>query len=246
MTVRLLVANGCSYTRGAELADPSREAWPAVLAARLGVPVVNLACDGGSNRRIVRSTVEHLRRVCAQHAVAPAETLVLCMWTGLARGECHRRGRDRGNRPDLPHEEHWHRLGRWRVDEGDQASEAYFRSLWDEEGATVDTLTDWLLLDAYLRAHGAVARYAFAWNVLPARPSRQARGLYAEIDAGTVYGGAVSSAGVSFYDLVAGRFETGALYHPLAPAHAYLAGEFDRWLRGQGIAVAERHHAQVT
>jgi Family of unknown function (DUF6071) len=245
MAVRLLVTNGCSYTRGAELADPARQAWPAVLAGRLGVPLVNLACDGGSNRRIVRTTVANLHRVCAEHGVGAADALVVCMWTGLARGEHHHRGRDRGNRPDLPDEEHWHRLGRWRIDEGDAASEAYFRYLWDSDGATVDMMTDWLLVDAYARSLGAQARYAFAWNVLPAKPSAAVRRLAAGIDPACVYGGKVASAGLSFYDSVAGRFATGSLYHPLAPAHAYFAGELDRWLRGQGFVFDGEAHAGI-
>jgi hypothetical protein len=232
MAIKILVANGCSYTRGAELADPSHEAWPAVLAGRLGVPVVNLASDGGSNRRIVRTTVENLARVCAEHGVTPADSLVVCMWTGLARAEHRRPGRpDQGNRPDLPYETDWHRLGRWRVAERHRASAAYFRHLWDEGGAAVDVLLDWLLLDAHLRSAGATARYCFAWDVLPGRLPAEAAGLLARLDPTTVHGGAVDSGRASFYGSVAGTHPTGTLYHPLAAAHTAYAEELSAWLR---------------
>lgn len=56
--IRLLVANGCSCTRGEELSDPLTQAWPVVLAGLLGVNYVNLGRDGSFNRRIVRSTVD--------------------------------------------------------------------------------------------------------------------------------------------------------------------------------------------
>jgi len=239
--IRLLIANGCSYTRGAELDRPEREAWPALLAARLGVPVVNLASDGGSNRRIVRTTLVNLERLCREHGVSVAETLTVCMWTGLARGEYHaRRRRDRGNRPDLPYETNWHRLGRWRIAEDHKPSAAYFGHLWNEEGAVVDLLVDWLLLDSHLRSLGGISRYCFAWDVLPARLPLQARPLIDRLDATAVYGGSIVSARSSFYDTVAGTFATGSLYHPLVAGHDHFAARLEGWLCGQGLVAAGR------
>jgi hypothetical protein len=231
--IKLIVANGCSYTRGAELDDPAAEAWPAVLGARLRLPVVNLASDGGSNRRIVRSTVEQLDRLRAEHGVEFSEMLVVLMWTGMARNEYHDATRaDRGNRPELAGETDWHRLGRWRIDEGDPAAEAYFRLLWDEDGAVSSFLVDWIGIDAFLRGHGARVGYVYAWDVLPKRPSRQAKDLGRLLDGARVYGGAVLASRNSFYEAVHRRFETGRLYHPLARAHAHFAGELADWLRG--------------
>jgi hypothetical protein len=85
--IRLLVANGCSQTRGAELAQPGRDAWPAVVAGMLGVPHVNMARDGASNRRIVRTTVVRLPTICQEAGVQPDETLVLIAWTHTVRHE---------------------------------------------------------------------------------------------------------------------------------------------------------------
>lgn len=235
--IKLLVANGCSYTRGAELQDPASTAWPARLAKRLGVQVANLASDGGSNRRAVRTTVGNLDRVCRDFDVPVPETLVLCMWTGTARGECHLgRRRDRGKRPDLPYETNWHRLGRWRMREGDRASEAYFRHLWTEQGATIDLLTDWILLDSFLRHRGAVGRYAYAWDILPSKIPDEAATLFDQLDRATVYDNSFQSNETSFYESIRGNFETGEIYHPLEAAHAYFAERLETWLRSQDLA----------
>lgn len=229
--IKLLIANGCSYTRGAELDDPAMEAWPRVLGARLSAAVVNMASDGGSNRRIVRTTLGNVERLLAERSIRPEECLFIGMWTGLTRGECHRRHRhDRGNRPKLPYETNWHRLGRWRIDEGDAASEAYFGHLWDEAGAATNTFTDWLLLDAYLLRLGVHARYCYAWDMLPAKLPEEARALALRVDTDRVFGGCADRSTVSFHTLISGRYPTGKLFHPLREAHAAFAEDLFAWL----------------
>jgi hypothetical protein len=54
------VTNGCSFTFGDELDDPKTQAWPALLAKRLGLPIVNLALPGSGNDCILRRTTEYL------------------------------------------------------------------------------------------------------------------------------------------------------------------------------------------
>jgi hypothetical protein len=54
-----LVVNGCSFTYCDGLEDPSTQGWPALLANKLGVPVVNLAWGGSGNDRIYRKTVDY-------------------------------------------------------------------------------------------------------------------------------------------------------------------------------------------
>lgn len=54
-----LVTNGCSFTYGQGLRNPPEDAWPALLAKKLGVPVVNLADPGSSNDGIVRRTYNY-------------------------------------------------------------------------------------------------------------------------------------------------------------------------------------------
>jgi hypothetical protein len=227
----LLITNGCSYTRGAELADPKRESWPARLAERLDAQVVNIASDGGSNRRIVRTTVSNVDAICRRRGVSPGSALVMCMWTGLARNEHHRKvRRDNGNRPDLPHETHWHRLGRWRIDEGDEASENYFRWVWSEHGAAVDLAVDWAVMNDSLTSRGFTVRYTYAWDILPSKIPAEAAGLLSTIAPTTTYGGVPPAPGSSFYELVKDRYAVGRLRHPLRDAHSFYADLLFAWL----------------
>jgi hypothetical protein len=55
-----LVVNGDSFTYGDGLEQPSVQAWPILLANRLGVPVANIALGGTSNDRIYRKTVDYI------------------------------------------------------------------------------------------------------------------------------------------------------------------------------------------
>lgn len=59
ITISHLVVNGCSFVYGDGLDSPNTQAWPKLLADKLGVPVVNLALGATSNDRIYRKTVEY-------------------------------------------------------------------------------------------------------------------------------------------------------------------------------------------
>ncbi|SDE01974.1 hypothetical protein SAMN05216174_1327 [Actinokineospora iranica] len=212
-----------------------------MLASRLGIPVANLASDGGSNRRIVRTTVGNLDRVCREFGVPVEETLVLCMWTCVFRNEYHlRRPRDRTGRTDLPYETDWKRLGPWNFEEDDNASNAHFRSMLSEKGGTINLLTDWVLLDSYLRLRGAVPRYTFAWNVLPSKMPAEAVDLFRQLDRTSVYGNKFESNGNSINQLTWKKFEFGPGKHPLEAGHAYFAALLEAWLRDQGLKFPER------
>ena len=54
-----LVVNGCSFTFCQGLQKPHIQGWPALLADKLGVPVVNLSVGGSSNDSIHRRTYEY-------------------------------------------------------------------------------------------------------------------------------------------------------------------------------------------
>lgn len=55
-----LVVNGCSWTYCQGLENPTRDGWPALLAKKLGVKVVNLAVRGCGNDSIARRTHEYV------------------------------------------------------------------------------------------------------------------------------------------------------------------------------------------
>lgn len=54
-----LVVNGCSFTYCQGLEDPTTQGWPALLAKKLNVPVVNLGIKGSGNDSIYRRTAEY-------------------------------------------------------------------------------------------------------------------------------------------------------------------------------------------
>lgn len=62
MTLKIshLVTVGCSFTFCQNLTDPTTQGWPALLAKKLGVPVVNLGIPGAGNDAIYRRTAEYL------------------------------------------------------------------------------------------------------------------------------------------------------------------------------------------
>ena len=59
LKVSHLVVNGCSYTYGHGIWDPINDAWPSIIAKRLGVPLVNLGIPGQGNTAIYRRTMQY-------------------------------------------------------------------------------------------------------------------------------------------------------------------------------------------
>jgi hypothetical protein len=230
--IRLLVTNGCSCTRGEELPDPGTQAWPVVLGNVLGVPHVNLARDGSSNRRIVRSTVARVDGVRSEHLVRPDEVLVLLAWTQSSRYEYYsarERPEQRTGPADHPVDGNWQRIGPWRQDAGHRPSVAFYDYLWSDEGQLTSLFLDWLLLDGFLRDQGYQGRYAFAFPVAPDIPA-PAWQFARLLDGDTVWGGLPPSHGKSFLEMPEGMAR-GPGGHPLAQAHEWFALSLAQWLR---------------
>lgn len=59
MEITHLVVNGCSWTYCQGLEDPKTQGWPALLAKKLNIPVVNLAVPGSGNDTIHRRIYEY-------------------------------------------------------------------------------------------------------------------------------------------------------------------------------------------
>jgi hypothetical protein len=77
LEVTHLVTNGCSFTFGDELENPRTQAWPALLAKRLGLPIVNLALPGTGNDCILRRTTEYLYK----NSSTGSKPLVIIAWS---------------------------------------------------------------------------------------------------------------------------------------------------------------------
>jgi hypothetical protein len=233
--IRLLVTNGCSCTRGEELPDPGTQAWPVVLGKFLGVRHANLARDGSSNRRIVRSTVARIDSVREEHMVRPDEVLVLVAWTQSSRHEyfsARERPEARTGPADHPVDHNWQRIGPWRQDAGHRPSAAFYDHLWSDEGQLANLFLDWLLLDRFLRHQGYQGRYAFAFPVAPDIPE-PARQFARQLAGDTVWGGLPPTPGKSFLEMPKG-LARGPGGHPLAEAHEWFATSLAAWLSEPG------------
>lgn len=55
-----LYFNGCSHTYGDDLADPSTQAWPAIVANKIGCDFLNDAVSGGTNDRTVYRVIKNI------------------------------------------------------------------------------------------------------------------------------------------------------------------------------------------
>lgn len=55
-----LYFNGCSHTYGDDLSNPSTDAWPAIISARLGHEFLNDSTSGGTNDRIMYHTIKNI------------------------------------------------------------------------------------------------------------------------------------------------------------------------------------------
>lgn len=227
----MLVTNGCSCTRGEELPEPETEAWPYRLSELLKVDVVNLARDGSSNRRIVRSTVDRIGDVCRERRVQPHEVLTLIAWSQASRHEYfsrHEKPEKRQGPADDSADLYWQRIGPWRQDAGHKPSRSFYDHHWSEEGQLANMFLDWLMLDRFLGAQGFDARYAFAFPVTSPIPVPASR-FAAKLRPDSVWGGLPPSPGRSFLEMP-GDLDRGLGGHPLAQGHEWFAERLAEWL----------------
>jgi hypothetical protein len=56
----MIYVNGCSFTNGDELQDPTSTAWPILLGRKLNKFVTNDAISGGTNSRTLYRTIKNL------------------------------------------------------------------------------------------------------------------------------------------------------------------------------------------
>jgi hypothetical protein len=71
-----IYANGCSFTYGDELTNPSKNAWPVLLSNSLHATLNNDATSGGTNYRTVYRTIKNLKN---------NYDLYLIAWTDYSR-----------------------------------------------------------------------------------------------------------------------------------------------------------------
>lgn len=78
-----LVTNGCSFTFGQGLENREETNWPALLAKKLDVPLVNLAAPGAGCDRIFRTTHEYFIKDLSNNS----RPFYIIAWSGALRRE---------------------------------------------------------------------------------------------------------------------------------------------------------------
>ena len=93
--MKILLANGCSHTSGAEIeyknqVECHHKAWPKFIADKLGCGYVNLAKAGSGNQRIIRTTQSWIiDNVIINKNYRPEDITLFIMWSGLDRKEVY-------------------------------------------------------------------------------------------------------------------------------------------------------------
>lgn len=75
----LLYTLGDSFTYGEELPDPATQAWPVLLAEKLGYKLINRSLPGCGNNYIVKTAIKEIPKL--------KPDLVLVAWTNCGRME---------------------------------------------------------------------------------------------------------------------------------------------------------------
>lgn len=75
----MLYTLGCSFTYGEELPNPATEAWPVLLANKLGQSVVNRGSPGVGNNYIIKTAIKEVPK--------HKPDLVIVAWTSCGRME---------------------------------------------------------------------------------------------------------------------------------------------------------------
>ncbi len=148
-----LVANGCSHTAGAEIEFPMQgecfdKAWPKHLANMWGYNHTNLSISGGSQKRIIRTTIEFIGNYLIEGKDLK-DLFVIVLWPGPYRTELYI--------PDMPGREgtNWHTFVVGNKYKGFPKDVTNFYKYWvltyDTEQANVSYLLDVITLQSYLK-----------------------------------------------------------------------------------------------
>ena len=151
----LLIANGCSHTSGAEIEFESQgqcfdKAWPAQLAKIWKCEHINLAISGGSQTRVIRTTIECIGNLISK-GYKPKDLFVIILWPGPYRTEVYEKERTESIWKG------WVPLVVGNDYTGDRSDTIlrYYKSwvaCYDEHQANTSFYLDTILLQNYLKA----------------------------------------------------------------------------------------------
>jgi hypothetical protein len=233
--VRLVVGNGCSFSYGTALNDRDRSCWGRILADELNAGFVNLAAGGGGNKRLVRTTVEQLKKTADAYGCEPAEVFFIGMWTELPRWEIY-------DPTELEHvavadsfkDRPWHRIGLWSMNQKYRPAKHYYRYVQHDEGDFLDFLLGYVLLESYLRQRGYQYGFSLVQGFPPlvAHPDDYADYL-GDIDESRLLGGWRHCCDMSFIEVIRSR-------------HLPMSGRPKGAARGDGHPLEEAHRVYAT
>jgi hypothetical protein len=145
-TNKVIIANGCSHVAGSE----SLHSFVDYIGNWSGIPVINVAAPGGSNDRILRTTID----ACLQYDVA----YVIAGWSTHERME-------------IVYNNNWELFGLNRRSDDKKLQKLYdYMTLyccnWAEQGIE-RTLTSQLSLQCFLKSQNIDYLFFNSWNCWP-------------------------------------------------------------------------------
>jgi len=209
----MILTIGDSYTYGDELND-TNNAWPYVLAKKLGTTVNNLGKSGSSNDRIFRLAI-------TETLTTPYD-IVICAWTELSRLDLVVNGAEF----QVTSASHWHHSRYPWIKE-------YYANHYDEGHAAKTWLTKILALQGYFKFKNQ--RYLFTsmngrWDQEAYYKQFKLYDLYKSIDQ-LYYVDWISGNGMTVWQ---GDCPKGPKGHPLELGHQRIAEKINEHIRHLG------------
>jgi len=142
---KLLYVNGDSMTFGDELGPPgdpicNTRAWPRYLGEMLQIPVVNDAKPGGSNDRIVRTTINFIANYLTDHRADGLRVVI--GWSMAIRREFHEVEID-----------HWYNFIPSDMKSAGSLTPVYCPAFCSKEESTGRYFAQLLTMQAFLKQH---------------------------------------------------------------------------------------------
>lgn len=204
-----LVVFGDSWPAGAELSNRN-DAFPFLLADKLGVELEQIATDGSTQPFDVYRFIKWLEHPLTDRS----NSLVLFCFTGKDRSWFFERGRVRSIHPSVD----------------DPAVAAYYRHIYSSELANAEALKNMLLVQSLAATWGVGLYSIMNWDDVPTSMLVDNNCVYPQSLAGILGGVVTSETGLShFFDT--SQYIVPNISHPNPLGHKCIADELYKWLK---------------
>jgi hypothetical protein len=209
-------------TMGAELADPGRTTFAALVASHFGLDLFNAGYGGGSNDRILRTTLMWLSEYF-QDGGKPDDLFVLIGWTGPDRREVGLSEEEGTLNPNF----FWRNVHMYSrladsTPDLDQLRKIIIRSFWSDRESMTRFLVAANALQGVLASYGI--RYLFVHSVpaCPVHPELAA--IAGSINAGRFFRFLEPQGDFFSLSRDVWRVPMGPSQHPLEEGHLHWSG----------------------